>query len=114
MNFGAPLAFGSDAPVESPNPFWGLYAAVTRKRADASDSEPAWFSDQALTLSEAFAAYTFGAAYAANAEYRLGKLAEKYHADLIVLDVDPFEIPSKDLLTLTANSVMINGDWVLQ
>lgn len=114
LNFGAPLAFGSDAPVESPNPFLGIYAAVTRKRADASDSDPAWFPDQALTLSEAFSAYSLGAAYAANAEHRLGKLAENFHADLIVLDADPFEIPPKDLLTLNVNSVMINGDWVLQ
>lgn len=114
LNFGALLAFGSDAPVESPNPFLGIYAAVTRKRADASDSDPAWFPDQALTLSEAFSAYSLGAAYAANAEHRLGKLAENFHADLIVLDADPFEIPPKDLLTLNVNSVMINGDWVLQ
>ena len=33
---GAVLAFGSDAPVESPNPFWGLHAAVTRQRPDGS------------------------------------------------------------------------------
>jgi predicted amidohydrolase YtcJ len=114
LEFGAPLAFGSDAPVESPNPFWGLYAAVTRQRADASDSGQGWFPEQALTLTEAFSAYTHGAAYAANAENRLGKLAENYHADLIVLAVDPFAIPPKDLLTLSAVSVMINGDWILQ
>lgn len=113
LNFGATLAFGSDAPVESPNPFWGIYAAVTRKRADAPDSDPAWFPEQALTLEEAFSAYTFGAAYTANAEHRLGKLAENYHADLIVLNADPFVIPPKDLLTITADSVMIDGDWVL-
>ncbi|NTU64465.1 MAG: amidohydrolase family protein, partial [Chloroflexi bacterium] len=34
LNYGAHLAFGSDAPVESPNPFLGLHAAVTRRRAD--------------------------------------------------------------------------------
>jgi predicted amidohydrolase YtcJ len=113
LDFGAPLAFGSDAPVESPNPFWGIYAAVTRKRADASDSAASWYPEQALTLAEAFSAYTLGAAYAANAEDRLGKLAENYHADLIVLDTDPFEIAPADLLTITADSVMINGEWVL-
>jgi len=36
LDHGARLALGSDAPVESPNPFWGLYAAVTRRRADGS------------------------------------------------------------------------------
>lgn len=114
LNFGATLAFGSDAPVESPNPFWGIYAAVTRKRADASDSGEGWYPEQTLTLTEAFTAYTLGAACAANAEHRLGRLAENYLADLIVLNVDPFLIPPKDLLTIEADSVMINGDWVCQ
>ncbi|NOH03301.1 MAG: amidohydrolase family protein [Chloroflexi bacterium] len=113
LGHGAILAFGSDAPVESPNPFWGLYAAITRKRADASPSAEGWYPEQKLTLAEALSAYTFGAAYAANAENRLGKLAENYHADLIVLDRDPFEIRPDDLLTLTADAVMINGEWVL-
>jgi predicted amidohydrolase YtcJ len=113
LEFGAPLAFGSDAPVESPNPFLGLHAAITRQRADASDSDPAWYPEQALTLAEALSAFTLGAAYAANAEDRLGVLAENYLADLIVLNVDPFEISPKDLLTIVPDSVMINGEWVL-
>jgi predicted amidohydrolase YtcJ len=114
LDFGAPLAFGSDAPVESPNPFWGVYAAVTRQRADASPSAAGWFPEQALTLSEAFSAFTLGAAYAANAEDRLGKLAQNYLADLIVLNADPFEINPNDLLTMSAIATMINGEWVLQ
>ncbi len=114
INYGAPIAFGSDAPVESPNPFLGLYAAVTRQRADGSPSADGWYPEQKLTLAEALSAYTLGAAYAANAENRLGKLAENYLADLIVLDEDPFKIAPKDLLTLNANATMINGEWVLQ
>ncbi|WKZ35697.1 MAG: amidohydrolase [Anaerolineales bacterium] len=114
LNFGATLAFGSDAPVESPNPFLGLHAAVTRQRADASLSAAGWYPEQALTLTEALSAFTLGAAYTANAEDRLGKLAENYHADLIVLDQDPFQIDPKGLLTLSANATMINGEWVLQ
>lgn len=114
LNHGAPLAFGSDAPVESPNPFWGLHAAVTRQRADGSPSAAGWYPEQKLTLAEAFSAYTFGAAYAANAEDRLGKLAENYLADLIVLDQDPFQIEPNQLLILDATATMINGEWVLQ
>ncbi len=40
ITHGAKLVFGSDAPVESPNPFWGIHAAVTRRRADGSPSSP--------------------------------------------------------------------------
>jgi predicted amidohydrolase YtcJ len=113
LNFGAILAFGSDAPVESPNPFWGLHAAVTRQRADGSPSAEGWRAEQKLTLAEALSAYTFGAAYTANAEDRLGKLADNFHADLIVLDEDPFKVAEKHLLTIFPSAVMINGDWVV-
>jgi len=114
LNFGAYLAFGSDAPVESPNPFLGLHAAVTRRRADGTPSAAGWYPEQKLTLAEALSAYTVGAAYAANAEHRLGKLAENYLADLIVLDQDIFSIDPNELLTMTASATMINGEWVLQ
>ncbi len=113
LEYGAALAFGSDAPVESPNPFLGLHAAVTRRRADGSPTADGWYPAQKLSLAEALSAYTFGAAYAANAEDRLGRLAENYLADLIVLDADPFELDPADLLTIAPVSVMINGDWVL-
>ena len=112
LNFGAPLAFGSDAPVESPNPFLGLHAAITRRRADGSPSAEGWYPEQKLTLAEALSAYTVGAAYAANAEHRLGQLSEGYLADLIVLDQDIFSMDPDDLLTMNANATMINGEWV--
>jgi predicted amidohydrolase YtcJ len=114
LNFGAHLAFGSDAPVESPNPFWGLHAAVTRRRADGTPSAEGWYPEQKLTLAEALSAYTVGAAYAANAEHRLGKLSEGYLADLIVLEQDIFSIDPNDLLTTSAAATMIDGEWVLQ
>ena len=114
LNYGAQLVFGSDAPVESPNPFLGMYAAITRQRADGSPSAEGWYPEEKLTLAEALSAYTFGAAYAANAEHRLGKLAENYLADLIVLDADPFKLAPASLLTISPSAVMINGEWVVQ
>jgi predicted amidohydrolase YtcJ len=111
---GAPMAFGSDAPVESPNPFLGLHAAVTRRRADGSPSPEGWYPDQKLTLVEALHAYTRGAAYAGNAENRIGKLAPGYLADLIVLDEDIFSADPEILLTMQPSGTMIGGEWVWQ
>ena len=51
LNAGAPLAFGSDAPVEEPNPFHGLYAAVTRTRADGTPPG-GWQPEQRLSVDE--------------------------------------------------------------
>jgi predicted amidohydrolase YtcJ len=114
LDHGTPLAFGSDAPVESPNPFLGLHAAVTRRRSDGSPSAEGWYPEQKLTLTEALSAYTVGAAYAANAEHRLGKLAENYLADLVVLDEDIFSTDPDHLLTMQSSATMIGGEWVWQ
>ncbi len=114
LDFGAPLALGSDAPVESPNPFLGLHAAVTRRRADGSPSAEGWYPEQKLTIAEAFAGYTLGAAYAAYMEDRLGRLAPNHLADLIVLEKSPFKCNADELLTLQSSATMVNGEWVYQ
>jgi len=114
LDNGARLAFGSDAPVDSPNPFWGLHAAVARRRADGSPSVDGWYAEQKLSMSEAWDAYTLGPAYAANMEDRLGKLAPNYLADLIVLEKDPFTCDPDELLTMQSSATMVAGDWVYQ
>lgn len=112
LEAGALLAFGSDAPVETPNPFAGIHAALTRRRADADPNADGWYPQQRLTLSEALTAYTQGPAILAGMEGKLGKLAPGYFADLIVLEQDPFETPPQDLHTLTPTATMLGGEWV--
>lgn len=112
LQHGVRLAFGSDAPVESPNPFLGLHAAVTRRRPDGSPGPDGWYPEQKLTFAEALEAYTAGAAYAANVENRLGRLAPGFLADLIVLDRDPYACDPDDLLTMQPAATMIGGEWV--
>ena len=114
LEYGARLALGSDAPVESPNPFLGLYAAVTRRRADGSPSAEGWYPEQKLTMAEAWEGFTRGPAYAAYMENSLGRLAPNYLADLIVLDAsqDPFTCDPEDLLTMQSSATMVGGEWV--
>jgi predicted amidohydrolase YtcJ len=112
LDHGATLAFGSDAPVESANPFWGIYAAVTRRRADGRPGGEGWYPEQKLTVSEALKAYTIGPAYAAQMEDRLGRLAPHYLADLILLPKDPFTCESMEILNITPSATMVSGEWV--
>jgi predicted amidohydrolase YtcJ len=85
----APLAFGSDFPVESPNPFPGLAAAVSRE--DAEGQPPGgWFPQQRLSMEQAFAGFTRGAAFASFAEDRLGTLEPGRFADFVFIDRDIF------------------------
>ena len=111
---GAQLAFGSDAPVESPNPFLGLHAAVTRQRADGSPGSEGWYPEQRLSRQQAIEGFILGPAYAAGMETRLGKLASGYLADLIVLNQDPFVIPPSDLLEMESSATMLGGKWAWQ
>lgn len=110
----AVLAFGSDAPVESPNPFWGIYAAVTRQRLDGSPGPEGWYPEQRLTVLEAIQGFTTGAAYAAGMEDRLGQLAPGYLADLVVLDADLFTCALEQIPEIKPLATMINGEWVFQ
>jgi predicted amidohydrolase YtcJ len=89
LDNSVPLAFGSDFPVESPNPFPGLAAAISRE--DGEGNPPGgWLPQQRLSLVEAFAAFTRGAAFAGFAEDRLGTLEVGRMADFIFIDRDIF------------------------
>jgi predicted amidohydrolase YtcJ len=112
LDAGAVLAFGSDAPVESPNPFWGIHAAVTRQRVDGTPGPDGWYPDQRLTLSQAIDGFTSGAAFAAGMEDRLGKLIPSYRADLLVLENDPYHSPPTRLRDLCPSATMSGGKWV--
>ena len=84
---GAVLAFGSDAPVETPDPLAGLYAAVARRRPDGRPAA-GWYPEERISSEQALRAYTTGAAYAVGMEERLGHLAPGTYADLTVLAED--------------------------
>ncbi len=114
LQAGARLAFGSDAPVESPNPFWGLYAAITRRRKDGTPGKQGWYPEQRLSLTEALQAFTSGPAYLAKLEDRLGKISPGYLADLIVLDADIFECEPDQIRDMHPTATMVAGEWVYQ
>lgn len=111
LQSGARLAFGSDAPVEVPNPFWGIHAAVTRRRRDGSPSPAGWFAAQRLSVESALRAYTVGPAYTAGMADRLGKLAPGYYADLLVLEEDPFTHTPERLHEILPVATMVGGKW---
>ncbi len=107
---GASIVFGSDAPVEPPNPFLGLYAAISRRRLDGTPPE-GWVPEERLDLSEALACYTWRPADAAHMDRPAGRISPGSYADLIVLGTDPFEMDPRELAGLSPVGVMTNGEW---
>lgn len=84
---GVRLAFGSDFPVESPNPFPGLSAAVSRQ--DPSGQPPGgWRPEEKVSFATALGGFTRGAAYAGFAEQKFGSLEPGKWADFILVDRD--------------------------
>lgn len=108
---GAVLAFGSDAPVESLNVLAGIHATVTRRRADGTPAG-GWNLEQTLTVEEAVAGYTTGAAYSVNQEHAQGKIAAGMLADLVVLSEDIFSINAMSILETDVVATIVDGEIV--
>jgi predicted amidohydrolase YtcJ len=105
---GAPLAFGSDAPVEAPDPFAGMAAAISRTDA-AGEPFGGWLPEQTVSREQALAAYTAAAAHAGFAEGRFGRLAVGERADFVVLDRDPLLANAEEMRAIRVLSTWVAG-----
>jgi predicted amidohydrolase YtcJ len=108
LDQGTRIAGGSDFPVESDNPFFGLYSAVTRQD---HQGRPAggWHPEQAMTLTEAFRAFTLDAAYAQHQEQSKGSLEPGKWADFILIDRDLFRIAPRDIWKVRVRETWVGG-----
>ena len=98
-------------PVESPNPFPGLSAAVSRQ--DVSGQPPGgWYPAERLSLEQALSAYTRGAAYAGFAEDRIGSLEPGKWADFVIVDRDPTRVNPQELARTEVLETWIAGKKV--
>ena len=108
---GAVVAGGSDFPVESHNPFLGLYAAITRQNASG---EPAggWMPHERMTREEALRSYTAAAAFAGFAEGQRGTLSAGKQADFIVVDRDVMVCEAREVLGTKVLMTVVGGEVV--
>lgn len=113
LDAGVPLACGSDFPVESPNPFYGLYAAVTRQDQEGWP-EGGWHPEERLTREEALACFTRWAADAAGMGDEVGMLVVGGRADFLVLDRDVLEVPAEEIWRTRVLRTVIDGEIVYE
>jgi predicted amidohydrolase YtcJ len=108
LDLGIFLSGGSDCPVETFDPLWGIYTAVTRKDRDGVP-EGGWNPAQKLTVEEAVDLYTRGGAYVSFEEHRKGTLQAGKLADLVVLDRDIFSVPEEGIPAAKPVLTMMGG-----
>ena len=112
---GGRLAFGSDWPVVTLNPWEGMQTAVTRQTAEATPAN-GFVLEQRLTVPQAVEAYTLGAAFAGRREKTEGSLEVGKLGDLIIISQDIFNInphkigATKVLTTIVGGRVVYQAD----
>lgn len=110
---GAPLAFGSDAPVELPDPFAGIAAAISRT---GPDGQPfgGWMPGEVVGREAAIAGYTVNGAWAGFAETRFGELKPGMRADFVMVDRDPLLVSPEEIRTTRVLQTWIGGNRVYE
>ena len=110
LGTGVIIAGGSDFPVESPNPFFGIYAAVARR--PRTSEERGWQPEQRMTREEAVRSFTTWNAFASHQEANVGALTPGKRADLIVCSDDVFTCPEERITDIVPLLTMVGGEIV--
>lgn len=111
LDAGATVAFGSDGPFFAFDPRMLMWQAVTRRVAD--EREPLSL-EEAVTVEEALAAYTTGAAYAAYAEHDRGRLRAGDYADWTLWADDPVRVDIDALCAVEIRRTVVGGRTVFR
>jgi predicted amidohydrolase YtcJ len=112
-NDGGHLAFGSDWPVVTLNPWEGAQTAVTRQTSEGKP-DAGFVPEQRLTVAETVRGYTLGAAYAGRREKTEGSIEPGKLADLIIVSQNIFEIDPRRLAETKVLTTIVGGRVVYQ
>ena len=111
LQTGVHLPLSSDFPGETLNPFFGIYAAITRQDPQGNPAG-GWYPEQKLTLDEALKGYTIEGAYAEFEEKDKGSIETGKLADLTVISADITKIAPKEILSIRVLKTLVGGKLV--
>jgi predicted amidohydrolase YtcJ len=110
---GARLVFGTDWPVVPLDPAASLHMAVNRQTL-RGEPPGGWLPNERLSLADAVAAWTSGAAYAEHMEQRKGRLEVGMLADIAVLDRDLETTPASEIASIRVEATAVGGRLVYE
>tara|TARA_R110001592_G_scaffold28381_7_gene104300 strand:+ start:5472 stop:7118 length:1647 start_codon:yes stop_codon:yes gene_type:complete len=105
------IAGGSDFPIESANPFYGLHASITRQDKQ-NQPEAGWFPKESMSITQAFKTFTLNAAFAAHQENIIGTLGKNKKADFILIDQDLFQVKTAEIWKTKVLQTWVEGKKV--
>jgi predicted amidohydrolase YtcJ len=111
LRAGATLAFGSDWPVSTPNPFLEMEVATTRVAVDDRGAEPL-LAEERVSPHQAVAAFTTGAAFVNHLDHATGTLEVGKLADIAVLDRNILEPTDRPLGDTKVLMTIVEGEIV--
>jgi hypothetical protein len=114
LDAGGNLIFGSDAPVESPNPMWGLAAAVLRSSTGNQQARESWVPEQRVSLEEALNAYIPAPFMAAGSGGKAGRLMHGNAANLAVFKENLSTLSYDAIADTHPVACMIRGEWAFR
>lgn len=118
IDYGNVIADGSDASVEVPNPWWGLFSAITRINWYGYNNREPWYPEQCMTREEALRSFTIWSAYAAFEEKDKGSIEKGKLADFVVVgypdptDTDFMTMDPMGIHEMYAQATVIGGEVV--
>lgn len=113
LDSGVHMTLNSDFPGETLDPFFGMYAAMTRQTAEG-EPKSGWYPEQCLLRDEVLRAYTIEAAYSGFEENLKGRISPGMLADFIVLSSDVLNIPVQEFLNVKVEQTYLGGELIYE
>lgn len=111
IKLGLKIPGGSDCPIETGNPLFEFYAAVTRQNHEGLPKQ-GWQPQEKVSKINALKMFTTWAAFGGFDENRRGKIKIGYDADLTILSDNLLQIPDSKILDVQIMGTIVKGDFV--
>jgi hypothetical protein len=111
IDLGLKIPGGSDCPIETGNPLFEFYAAITRQD-HSGFPKGGWQPQEKINSLNALKMFTSWAAYGGFDEKKRGKIQAGYDADLTVLSNDLLSVEADVILDTKVIATIVNGKMI--